>query len=107
MVDEAHMFAWIGVDSWGEFGWVVFGLFGQILFAGRFIVQWIASEKARRSVVPVVFWYFSIGGGAVLFSYALWRGDPVFILGQSLGLFIYSRNLWLIHVEKRASRSDA
>ncbi len=103
-MDQAHMFHWLGVETWAEFAWVLFGLFGQCLFAGRFIVQWIASEKARRSVVPVMFWYFSIGGGAVLFSYAVWRGDPVFILGQSLGLFIYLRNLWLIHVENRTSR---
>jgi lipid-A-disaccharide synthase-like uncharacterized protein len=68
---------------------------------GRFLVQWIASERARRSVIPVAFWYFSIGGAVILFLYAVYRKDPVFILGQSLGLFIYARNLYLIHVEKK------
>jgi lipid-A-disaccharide synthase-like uncharacterized protein len=75
---------------------VLFGLFGQLLFTGRFLVQWIASERARRSVVPVAFWYFSIAGGVVLLAYAIYRADPVFILGQTLGVVIYSRNLWLI-----------
>jgi len=70
------------------------------MFSGRFIVQWIASEKAGRSVIPLAFWYFSIAGGVILFLYALYRRDPVFILGQSLGLFIYSRNLWLIYRER-------
>ncbi|MEO1533637.1 MAG: lipid-A-disaccharide synthase N-terminal domain-containing protein, partial [Pseudomonadota bacterium] len=59
---------------------------------------------AKRSVVPVAFWYFSIGGAAVLLAYAIWRADPVFILGQSLGFFIYGRNLWLIHAERRRNR---
>jgi lipid-A-disaccharide synthase-like uncharacterized protein len=94
-------FSWLHVQSWTEFWWVVFGLAGQLLFMGRFLVQWIASERAGRSVMPVAFWYFSIGGGIMLFCYALYRADPVFILGQSVGLFIYSRNLWLIHAEKR------
>ena len=91
----------LGVDSWFEFWWVAFGLGGQLLFTARFIVQWIASERAGRSVVPIAFWYFSIGGGAILLTYAIYRADPVFILGQSLGVFIYSRNLWLIHAEKK------
>ena len=90
----------LNVDSWAEFAWVAFGLGGQLLFTGRFLVQWIASEKAGRSVVPVAFWYFSMGGGLVLLTYAIYRADPVFILGQSLGVFIYSRNLWLIKREK-------
>lgn len=89
------------VDSTRELIWVGIGLTGQFLFMMRFLVQWIVSEKERRSVIPVAFWYFSIGGGTILFAYALYRGDPVFILGQSLGLFIYLRNLWLLHVEKR------
>lgn len=102
MTGEA-MFGWLGVESWAEFWWVVFGLGGQLLFTARFLVQWIASERARRSVVPLAFWYFSIGGGAILLAYAIYRGDPVFIFGQSMGLFIYLRNLWLIHAEKRRS----
>jgi lipid-A-disaccharide synthase-like uncharacterized protein len=85
------------VDTQTELLWVLFGFFGQLMFTGRFIVQWIASERAKRSVVPVYFWYFSLAGGAILLSYAIYRVDPVFILGQSLGVFIYLRNLWLIH----------
>ena len=77
------------------------GFAGQALFAMRFIVQWLKSEISRRSVIPIAFWYFSIAGGSVLFVYAVWRQDPVFILGQTTGLFIYSRNLWLIHRERR------
>jgi lipid-A-disaccharide synthase-like uncharacterized protein len=84
--------------------WLAIGFLGQILFSMRFLVQWIASEKRRESVIPVAFWYFSIGGGLLLFAYSVWRLDPVFIVGQSLGVFIYSRNLYLIH---RASPTRA
>ena len=83
--------------------WVVVGLLGQTLFFTRFLVQWIASEKAGRSVVPTVFWFFSLGGGLVLLIYAIRRQDPVFILGQSAGLLVYSRNLWMIFRETSAS----
>ncbi len=78
--------------------WLVLavGFGGQALFSARFIVQWLASERAQRSVMPVSFWYLSLAGGLTLFIYAVYRGDPVFILGQGLGLFIYLRNLWLI-----------
>ena len=79
---------------------LVFGFTGQALFSMRFVVQWLASERAGRSVVPVMFWYFSLAGGLTLFLYALYRLDPVFILGQGLGLFIYLRNLWLIRRER-------
>jgi len=75
---------------------VIIGFAGQGLFAMRFIIQWLTSEKHARSVIPLAFWYFSIGGGAVLLLYALWRKDPVIICGQGLGLFIYLRNLYLI-----------
>ena len=60
-------------------------------------MQWIASERRKRSVVPLAFWYFSVGGGVTLLAYALYRRDPVFILGQGAGLFVYARNLWLIY----------
>lgn len=76
--------------------WIVVGFAGQALFSGRFILQWIASERARRSVVPKAFWYFSLAGSAVLLSYAIHRQDPVFIVGQAAGVFIYLRNLALI-----------
>ncbi|HEV8036417.1 lipid-A-disaccharide synthase N-terminal domain-containing protein [Yoonia sp.] len=94
------MFEFLNVDSWAEFTWVMIGLGGQLAFTARFLVQWIASEKAGRSTVPVAFWYFSIIGGTILLSYAIYRGDPVFILGQSMGVIIYSRNLWLIRRER-------
>lgn len=77
-------------------GWVILGLAGQCLFMTRFIYQWIASEKARASVMPEAFWYFSLGGGIILFAYALHQGDIVFILGQGLGVLIYLRNLYFI-----------
>jgi lipid-A-disaccharide synthase-like uncharacterized protein len=83
-------------DTPVELAWVGFGLAGQLLFTARFLVQWIASERARRSVVPVAFWYFSMGGGVMLLAYAIYRADPVFILGQLMGVVIYARNLWLI-----------
>lgn len=95
------LFEILHVESWGEFWWVVVGLGGQLMFTARFLVQWIASERARRSVVPLAFWYFSIGGGVILLTYALYRKDPVFVLGQATGLFIYLRNLYLIHADKR------
>jgi lipid-A-disaccharide synthase-like uncharacterized protein len=82
--------------------WLVLGFFAQLLFSARFLVQWIASEKAGKSVVPVLFWYFSISGAVLLLAYAIYRKDPVFILGQSTGIFIYTRNLYLISKEKRA-----
>lgn len=97
------LFGWLNVQSWGEFWWVVIGLGGQLLFTARFLVQWIASERAGRSIMPMAFWYFSIAGGLILLAYAIYRKDPVFILGQSTGLFIYLRNLWLIRGEKRSA----
>lgn len=96
-----EIFGWLGVGSWTEFWWVVIGLGGQVLFTARFLVQWIASERARKSVVPLAFWYLSLGGGVVLLAYAIYRRDPVFILGQSMGVLIYMRNLWLIRAEHR------
>ena len=75
---------------------IIVGFGGQALFASRFIIQWLKSEGARKSVIPVAFWYFSIGGGAVLLLYAIWRQDPVIMCGQGIGLFIYARNLYFI-----------
>ena len=78
--------------------WIVIGFVGQTLFSARFLLQWLASERARRSVVPTAFWYFSLGGSMVLLAYAVHRADPVFIVGQATGLVIYLRNLYLIRV---------
>lgn len=83
-----------------EIIWIAIGFLGQILFSLRFFFQWLVSEKKKESVIPISFWYFSIGGGLILLSYAIYRKDPVFILGQSLGVFIYSRNLYLIYRKK-------
>tara|TARA_B100000678_G_C17916733_1_gene385620 strand:+ start:195 stop:536 length:342 start_codon:yes stop_codon:yes gene_type:complete len=82
--------------------WVAIGFVAQLLFTMRFVVQWLASEKAGRSVIPVAFWFFSLGGGFLLFLYAIQRQDPVFIAGQGFGLFIYIRNLVLIRRERSA-----
>jgi lipid-A-disaccharide synthase-like uncharacterized protein len=76
--------------------WLGLGLIGQAFFSARFLVQWIASERRKQSVVPVQFWYLSVGGGLMLLAYAIYRLDPVFILGQGAGLFVYARNLYFI-----------
>jgi lipid-A-disaccharide synthase-like uncharacterized protein len=83
--------------------WVILGFVAQGFFTMRFVVQWIASERARASVVPVAFWFFSIGGGVLLLVYALYRRDPVFIAGQALGLVVYIRNLYFILLTGRQS----
>jgi lipid-A-disaccharide synthase-like uncharacterized protein len=87
--------------------WVILGFVAQALFTMRFVVQWIASERARASVVPVAFWFFSIGGGALLLVYALYRRDPVFIAGQALGLVVYVRNLYFILLTGRQSSAKS
>jgi lipid-A-disaccharide synthase-like uncharacterized protein len=83
--------------------WLAIGLFGQFLFSLRFLVQWLRSERAGRSVVPIAFWYLSIGGGVVLLTYAMHQQDPVFVLGQLTGLAVYLRNLHLIHQPRAGS----
>ena len=82
------------------------GMLGQTLFFSRFLVQWLASEKKGRSTIPLSFWYLSLGGGGLLLFYALWRKDPVITLGQLVGLFVYVRNLMLIHRHKTAQPAD-
>ena len=81
--------------------WLIVGFAGQLFFTMRFVVQWIATEKKRESVIPVMFWYFSILGSLLLLSYAIYRKDPVFILGQSVGLIVYFRNLYFINRKKK------
>jgi lipid-A-disaccharide synthase-like uncharacterized protein len=81
--------------------WLVVGFAGQALFSMRFLIQWWASERQKRSVIPVAFWFFSMAGGVTLLSYAIYRQDPVFIVGQAGGLFIYSRNLYFIYLNRK------
>lgn len=94
----AHQFAW---DSW-----TIIGSIGQLLFGFRFVVQWIASERRQRSVVPRSFWYLSISGGALVLAYAVHLRNPVFIVPQVTGLMIYIRNLWLSRGAAPAAESD-
>ncbi len=81
--------------------WLAIGFMGQALFSTRFLIQWISSEKQKKSVIPVAFWYFSLGGGVTLLSYAIFRLDPVFIVGQAGGLLVYSRNLDFVMRDRR------
>jgi lipid-A-disaccharide synthase-like uncharacterized protein len=77
--------------------WLIVGFIGQALFSTRFVIQWLATEKNKKSVIPKTFWYFSIAGSLTLLSYALYRRDPVFVMGQTFGVLIYLRNLYFIH----------
>ena len=87
--------------------WLAVGLLGQACFSARFLVQWIASERRRKSVIPVQFWHFSLVGGIVLLAYAIHRKDPVFILGQAAGLVVYIRNLYLIGLRGQSSSATS
>lgn len=95
------VFRLLKITSWASLVWIAVGFLGQAVFSCRFLVQWIASEKSRKTVVPEAFWWMSLIGGISLFSYFVWRQDPVAILGQSSGLVIYSRNLRLIYKQRR------
>jgi lipid-A-disaccharide synthase-like uncharacterized protein len=86
--------------------WLAVGFLGQAMFSMRFLIQWIQSERRRQSVIPIAFWYFSVAGGSLLLAYALWRLDPVFIVGQAGGLLIYGRNLYFIHRGQAAAGQD-
>ncbi|MBL0920631.1 MAG: lipid-A-disaccharide synthase N-terminal domain-containing protein [Phycisphaerales bacterium] len=94
------------ITSWGNLAWIALGLGGQMAFFGRMFVQWVASERERRSVVPAAFWWLSLIGGLALFSYFIWRRDVVGVLGQSTGVVIYARNLRLIAKARRRARRD-
>jgi len=87
--------------------WLVVGIIAQALFTMRFLVQWIASERAGHSVIPVTFWFFSIGGGVLLLIYALSRKDAVFIAGQAFGVFVYVRNLYFVLRDRKAATATA
>ena len=92
----AKLTLWWATTPGTEKLWLLLGVVAQLLFASRFLVQWLASERARRSIVPETFWYFSVAGGVLLFAYAIYRLDPVFMLGQGTGLLIYARNIQMI-----------
>lgn len=81
--------------------WVLVGFIGQLLFGSRFFIQWIVSEKRGESIIPELFWYLSMSGSVILFIYAIYKRDPVFIMGQCSGIFIYTRNIMLIYKKKR------
>ncbi|MCB1982367.1 MAG: lipid-A-disaccharide synthase N-terminal domain-containing protein [Rhodoferax sp.] len=87
-------------------GWLAIGFVGQALFSARFVVQWLSSERIKKSVIPTAFWYFSVAGGATLLAYAIHRRDPVFIVGQASGLFIYLRNLQFLWRDRKAASAD-
>ncbi len=95
------------VSDWINLLWVALGLGGQVLFAGRMLVQWVASEKRRESFVPPAFWYMSLLGGAALMTYFIWRQDLVGVIGQSTGLVVYARNIRLIRKQVRLRREAA
>ena len=90
-------FRWLDITSWTGLFWLVFGLLAQMVFMGRLLVQWLASEKAKASVMPVAFWWLSLLGSSMLVIYFIWRKEPIGILGQATGWFIYVRNLWFIY----------
>jgi lipid-A-disaccharide synthase-like uncharacterized protein len=98
------LFRILGITSWPGLVWVGIGFLGQGVFASRFLVQWLVSEKRREAVIPESFWWMSLIGGVALFAYFAWRQDPVGVLGQSSGLVVYSRNLRLIYKQRRRER---
>lgn len=87
--------------------WLGIGFIGQALFSARFIIQWLQSEKEKKSVFPIAFWYFSIAGGLTLTAYAIYREDPVFILGQASGLLIYLRNLYFVVYHPKQNSTES
>ncbi len=103
-MDFSNLANWWASISTTELIWLAVGFSAQAMFSMRFIIQWIASERARQSIVPEAFWYFSFAGGLMLFIYAVYRMDPVFMLGQGTGLFIYARNIYFITSVKRKNR---
>ncbi|MDX2258771.1 MAG: lipid-A-disaccharide synthase N-terminal domain-containing protein [Hyphomicrobiaceae bacterium] len=103
----AKLSAWWAQTPTTEIVWLAIGFAAQLLFSMRFIIQWLASERARRSIVPETFWYFSLAGGSLLFAYAIYRMDPVFMLGQGMGLLIYARNIHFIVTGKREDAAAA
>ena len=106
-VGRGWLFVLLNITTPIGVAWVSLGLFGQVLFTVRMLVQWIVSERSRRSVVPVAFWWFSLVGATMLLAYFVWRKDIVGVLGQTTGWFIYTRNLWLIYAQRHTQRGAA
>jgi len=98
------LFRLLNISSFASLPWVILGFGAQVVFATRFLIQWIASERRKESVIPVAFWWVSLLGGVALFAYFVWRRDPVGVLGQSSGIVIYGRNLRLIYKQRRRAR---
>jgi lipid-A-disaccharide synthase-like uncharacterized protein len=101
------LIAWFDKQSTTELIWLAVGFGAQAMFMMRFVIQWVASERVKRSIVPETFWYFSLGGGLMLLAYSVWRMDPVYIFGQALGTVIYARNIYFIWTHKRETTDEA
>ena len=99
--------SWFSELTTVEIVWLGIGFLGQTLFFGRWVIQWIASEWHQESRVPIGFWYLSLTGGLITLAYAIYRKDPVFIAGQSVGATVYLRNLVLLHRTARAAKAQA
>lgn len=108
-IAQSHnrVFSLLKITSWTGVVWLSIGLIGQIAFSGRMILQWITSEKKRQSIITESFWWFSLFGSVTLFSYFVWRQEPIGMLGQASGVVIYARNLRLIYKQKRRTARDA
>jgi lipid-A-disaccharide synthase-like uncharacterized protein len=101
------VFRKLNISSWVGVVWLGIGLLGQVAFSGRMILQWITSERRRQSIITESFWWFSLGGSLLLFSYFVWRQDPIGMLGQATGVVVYARNLRLIYKHKRRAARNA
>ena len=106
-LDGNVLFKLLNITTWAGVAWVAIGFLGQAAFFGRMAIQWIASERERRSVVPAAFWYLSLAGGVMLFVYFVWRQDIVGVTGQTTGVVIYARNIRLLHKHKTRQRRKA
>lgn len=106
LANQNWVFRTLNITSWINLVWIGLGLLGQLAFSGRMVLQWITSEKSRKSVITESFWWFSLIGGVLLFSYFVWRADPIGILGQASGIVIYSRNIRLLRKQARRAARD-
>lgn len=104
---KSLLYKLLNITSPIGFMWVAIGFLGQLTFTGRMLLQWLVSEREKRSVVPVGFWWMSLIGASMLMLYFIWRKDIIGVLGQSAGWTIYSRNLWLIYRERKQQEEDS